>query len=180
MNTTVTPGIVPPHQADAALGRAWREAQDALPEGWRFGCLGAGANNQWVAYAFGAGKGDVEARSHPCRRPRRAAGEAGGRMSAADKPMWPPSDLFESPVTWTEVAPRMWLSEVRDDSAFGGLHLWWVHDKTPGHACSIGRIVFGGGHHGLVSRDPLTIEGSLLCLTCKTHGFIREGRWVPA
>ncbi len=30
------------------------------------------------------------------------------------------------------------------------------------------------------SLDPLTISPSLLCLTCGDHGFIRDGRWVPA
>lgn len=30
------------------------------------------------------------------------------------------------------------------------------------------------------SMDPLTASPSLLCLTCGDHGFIRDGRWVPA
>lgn len=30
------------------------------------------------------------------------------------------------------------------------------------------------------SWDPLTISPSLLCLVCGDHGFIRDGRWVPA
>lgn len=28
--------------------------------------------------------------------------------------------------------------------------------------------------------DPLTVSPSILCLLCDDHGFIREGRWVPA
>lgn len=32
----------------------------------------------------------------------------------------------------------------------------------------------------VVSRDPLTLEPSLLCRTCGHHGFIRGGRWIPA
>ncbi len=32
----------------------------------------------------------------------------------------------------------------------------------------------------LVSREPLTLAPSLLCRACGDHGFIREGRWVPA
>ena len=31
----------------------------------------------------------------------------------------------------------------------------------------------------LVSLEPLHTEPSLLCI-CGDHGFIREGRWVPA
>jgi hypothetical protein len=27
---------------------------------------------------------------------------------------------------------------------------------------------------------PLTISPSLLCRACQHHGFIREGKWVPA
>jgi hypothetical protein len=35
--------------------------------------------------------------------------------------------------------------------------------------------------HRLISRDPLTIEGSLLCpIGCGAHGWIHDGRWVPA
>lgn len=36
-----------------------------------------------------------------------------------------------------------------------------------------------GPRWGLVSRDPLTLEGSLLCCSCGRHGFIRNGRWEP-
>lgn len=32
----------------------------------------------------------------------------------------------------------------------------------------------------LVSADPITLSPSLLCRTCGHHGFIRDGRWVPA
>lgn len=32
----------------------------------------------------------------------------------------------------------------------------------------------------LVSVEPLTLSPSLLCRVCGDHGFIREGKWVPA
>jgi len=32
----------------------------------------------------------------------------------------------------------------------------------------------------IVSLEPLTLSPSLLCLVCQHHGFIREGKWVPA
>lgn len=40
-------------------------------------------------------------------------------------------------------------------------------------------------NHQLVSGAPgdeehLTISPSLLCRTCGHHGFIRDGKWVPA
>lgn len=32
----------------------------------------------------------------------------------------------------------------------------------------------------LETPSPLTISPSLLCTACKRHGFIRDGKWVPA
>lgn len=32
----------------------------------------------------------------------------------------------------------------------------------------------------LVSLEPLHLEPSLLCRACGDHGFIRDGKWVPA
>ena len=32
----------------------------------------------------------------------------------------------------------------------------------------------------VVSWEPLTLAPSLLCRLCGDHGFIRDGRWVPA
>lgn len=29
-------------------------------------------------------------------------------------------------------------------------------------------------------NDPLTLSPSVACRTCGNHGFIREGKWVPA
>lgn len=38
-----------------------------------------------------------------------------------------------------------------------------------------------GGHRWTVeSWEPLTVAPSLLCRRCGDHGFIRDGRWVPA
>lgn len=34
--------------------------------------------------------------------------------------------------------------------------------------------------HTVISLDPVTISPSILCDDCGLHGFIREGRWVPA
>lgn len=36
------------------------------------------------------------------------------------------------------------------------------------------------GTHRIVNADPITIEPSLCCPDCDTHGFIRNGRWVDA
>lgn len=70
------------------------------------------------------------------------------------------------------------------DLGFGVFGLWrpdgmflWKHP-----ACrSWAEVRFGGPHHTLDSRDPLTMSPSLLCpMGCGTHGYIKQGRWVPA
>lgn len=37
----------------------------------------------------------------------------------------------------------------------------------------------GVGRHDLVKADPLHFEPSMLWPCCGTHGWIRNGRWVP-
>lgn len=32
----------------------------------------------------------------------------------------------------------------------------------------------------VASEEPLTLHPSLLCRSCGHHGWIRDGRWVPA
>jgi hypothetical protein len=39
---------------------------------------------------------------------------------------------------------------------------------------------YGAPRHRVVKTHPLTIEPSVLCRTCGNHGFIRDGKWVPA
>lgn len=48
------------------------------------------------------------------------------------------------------------------------------HVRTPK-----GTIFADGETWQLISRDPLTLSPSFLC-HCGHHGWIREGRWVPA
>lgn len=43
----------------------------------------------------------------------------------------------------------------------------------------VARAHFSGPYWTVVSWDPLTRSPSLLC-HCGDHGFIRDGRWVPA
>lgn len=63
------------------------------------------------------------------------------------------------------------------------------HKKPDGTECSgvchfdtpVMQKVFPEANHWQVeSWDPLTMSPSILCRTCGDHGFIREGRWVPA
>lgn len=39
---------------------------------------------------------------------------------------------------------------------------------------------FPGPKWRVESWDPLTISPSVLCRVCGDHGFIRDGKWVPA
>lgn len=66
----------------------------------------------------------------------------------------------------------------------------WYEDGTARfeHRCDRGErgvvvcapaLQLSGGHR-IVQRDPLTVEPSILCPDCGTHGFIRDGRWVEA
>lgn len=34
--------------------------------------------------------------------------------------------------------------------------------------------------HKIVSEDPLTIQGSILCTDCKAHGFVINDNWRSA
>jgi hypothetical protein len=81
-------------------------------------------------------------------------------------------------VTWTyidgQVNGGLFWHRVpeRNDSATPG---WCVggfripHEKNPVNAPT----------WTLESRDPMTLSPSLLC-GCGHHGFIRDGKWVPA
>lgn len=69
-----------------------------------------------------------------------------------------------------------------------GIDHW--HKRADGAWCK-GWIDFAGsewvkGFNGSVtgwtveSREPLTLSPLILCRVCKLHGFIRDGKWVPA
>jgi hypothetical protein len=87
----------------------------------------------------------------------------------------------------------IWLD---DDNAFtwtyakgesepsGGLH-WHRRTGIPAHLTAtpgwcVGGITFGGTGWTLESKEPLTVSPSLLCRSCGSHGFIRDGKWVQA
>lgn len=64
------------------------------------------------------------------------------------------------------------------------------HDRPDGQGKCSGGVMFdlpGVREHfpdsalwQVESWDPLTISPSLLCTVCGNHGFIRNGRWIPA
>lgn len=64
------------------------------------------------------------------------------------------------------------------------------HDRPDGKGRCAGGVYFdlpgvqetfpGVAVWQVESWDPLTISPSLLCRICGNHGFIKNGRWVPA
>ena len=62
-----------------------------------------------------------------------------------------------------------------------GAGVAYRHPTPAGRACEgYAPLSPPGEHWQLVQREPLTISPSLLCRACGHHGFIREGKWVPA
>ena len=69
----------------------------------------------------------------------------------------------------------------------GALDLGWLHPCTdivealPGdHWMHVD--VTSGKYHSITAGGPgdeehLTLQGSLLCPMCKTHGFVENGKW---
>lgn len=66
--------------------------------------------------------------------------------------------------------------------------LWWLHRCTGPSYCgdlpskwALGTIdVTSGTKHELRKRLPVYVGGSVLCVACGDHGFINNGKWVPA
>ncbi len=75
---------------------------------------------------------------------------------------------------------------IADVDRFG---LLYRHPAPDGSECG-GSVIFEGEAASRVmpkhpkwtvdSWEPLTLSPSLLCKSCGHHGFIKQGRWVPA
>jgi hypothetical protein len=65
-----------------------------------------------------------------------------------------------------------------------------THDRPDGSGRCSGGVLFdlpgvrdafpGRPVWTVESWEPLTLSPSLLCRICSNHGWIRQGRWVPA
>lgn len=82
-----------------------------------------------------------------------------------------------------------WWSAVTPHNAGSGHHwgwtengdLFWLHSCSARPGWSVGTIdLTSGTKHHLVSREPLTVEASVLCDACGDHGWFRDGKWVSA
>jgi hypothetical protein len=69
----------------------------------------------------------------------------------------------------------------RLDGIIEGVAYW--HPRPDGQGQCQGYFAFRPKWtegHDLVQESPLTVSPSLLCRACNHHGFLRDGRWVPA
>ena len=74
----------------------------------------------------------------------------------------------------------MWLANGPGFEPHGIIEYHPRADDKPG---GCGGIVYLEGvraRHRLVSKDPITIEPSLVCRTCGCHGWIEDGKWTKA
>ena len=96
-------------------------------------------------------------------------------------PNAPPDDAID-----IGAGVRIKFSEYEGEAA--GINEW--HLKKDGTWCR-GWVAFHNSAWGrqfksrevgwnVVSHDPLTLTPSILCRVCGHHGFITNGRWVPA
>jgi hypothetical protein len=84
-----------------------------------------------------------------------------------------PYDLGDGEHRWS------WL--VRANAAPGdGKDILFLH-RCNGKWSTNWIDLTSGTKHQLITEDPLHIEASVACPQhCGDHGFIRDGRWVPA
>jgi hypothetical protein len=93
-----------------------------------------------------------------------------------------PGFYFEGVLEPTGEGPTFAL----DTSDPEGPLVWWFHDCTmflgengaPIPARVHARLPISPPGWALLSADPLTLDPSILCHRCQTHGYIRNGAWV--
>lgn len=99
---------------------------------------------------------------------------------------------------WVEIPGLGWLREVPPWVGHGaqadaeGIDFWWWHHcppmvDQPGYASPRTIDTSSGERHqivgGSLAGGDLTIHGgsgSIPCEKCGLHGWVRDGRWVPA
>jgi hypothetical protein len=89
---------------------------------------------------------------------------------------------------WQDIGHGVSACEFRYEAA-SQLHIAYLHkcsieglERHRGLAFAAVPVSDSGAGRDwkLEHREPLTISPSLLCMTCNHHGFIRDGKWIPA
>jgi hypothetical protein len=85
-----------------------------------------------------------------------------------------------SQTPWEDIGHGVSIERRLVDGVLGGVAYRHPRPKT-GETCE-GYVPVTGWDEvwQVVSLEPLTLSPSLLCRGCGHHGFVREGRWVPA
>lgn len=95
------------------------------------------------------------------------------------------------------VKPDLWLNDnnclefVRwKDDTEPYMAMWWHRNTQAGGGWCAGSFAWRNPSPKDFQRDlslwnmerwePLTVSPSLLCLACRAHGFIRDGKWIEA
>ena len=83
------------------------------------------------------------------------------------------------------MSERLDLGSGNEAVVRGEYGLVWFHRRPDnGEPCGEGGWVGFLPHDPtgweMVQREPLSISPSLLCNVCHAHGWIRQGRWIPA
>jgi hypothetical protein len=77
---------------------------------------------------------------------------------------------------------RFEFTENQAGEMAGGIH---YHPRPDGSGECAGAVTFRGKHNPpppswlVVSLEPLTLSPSLLCRSCGSHGYIKNGKWEP-
>ena len=56
----------------------------------------------------------------------------------------------------------------------------WCRGWVMFNGSSLGKQFNNQGGWDVTQREPLTISPSMVCRSCGDHGFIQNGKWVPA
>lgn len=95
--------------------------------------------------------------------------------------------MIEPPPEALDIGGGHRITFAEYEGEVAGINDW--HLKSDGEWC-VGWVSFKGAawHRSMpqtagwdvIQREPLTLSPSLLCRGCGSHGFIQNGRWVPA
>lgn len=94
---------------------------------------------------------------------------------------WPPADM-----ELNDLGSGMFWTPTMHNGVWVGI-IEWHRCVDPEGVLAAGGVLFQnapeslkGARWTLECESPLTLSPSVLCRTCGLHGWIREGRWVPA